>query len=39
MDFFAVPISEFIQIADDDSLDRLLSKCFIEETRIKDIRY
>ena len=30
MDFFAVPPKEFIQIADDDSLDRLFSKCFCE---------
>ncbi|MFH1823149.1 MAG: hypothetical protein ABH817_00305 [archaeon] len=29
--FFAIPIHEFIQISDDDSLDRLFSKCFIEE--------
>ena len=28
MDFFAVPPEEFIQIADDDSLDRLFSKLF-----------
>ena len=28
MDFFAVSPNEFIQIADDDSLDRLFSKCF-----------
>ena len=35
MDFFAVPSGEFIQIASDDSLDRLLSKCFIEETRAR----
>ena len=33
MDFYAVPPQEFIQIAFDDSLDRLLSKCFIEETK------
>ncbi|MBD3252661.1 hypothetical protein GF386_02950 [Candidatus Pacearchaeota archaeon] len=33
MDFYAVPSEEFIQIAIDDSLDRLLSKCFIEETK------
>jgi hypothetical protein len=33
MDFYAVPPQEFIQIAMDDSLDRLLSKCFIEETK------
>ena len=26
MDFFAVPPTEFIQIADDDSLDRLFTK-------------
>lgn len=30
MDFFAIPVKEFIQIASDDSLDRLFSKCFIE---------
>lgn len=29
MDFFAIPITEFIQIAFDDSLDRLFSKCFL----------
>ncbi len=29
-DFYAVPLEEFIQIADDDSLDRLFSKCFGE---------
>jgi len=28
-DFFAVPPKEFIQIADDDSLDRLFSKAFL----------
>lgn len=33
MDFYAVPPSEFIQIAFDDSLDRLLSKCFLEDTK------
>lgn len=33
MEFYAVSPQEFIQIADDDSLDRLLSKCFIEETK------
>lgn len=33
MEFYAVPPSEFIQIAIDDSLDRLLSKCFLEETK------
>ncbi|MDP1688597.1 MAG: hypothetical protein Q8L47_00495 [bacterium] len=27
-DFYAVPLREFIQIADSDSLDRLFSKCF-----------
>ena len=31
MDFFAVPPANFIQISIDDSLDRLFSKCFIEE--------
>lgn len=30
MDFFALPVKEFIQVASDDSLDRLFSKCFIE---------
>jgi hypothetical protein len=29
-DFYAVPPEEFIQIADDDSLDRLFSKSFSE---------
>ncbi len=29
-DFYAVPLQEFIQIADDDSLDRLFSKSFGE---------
>ena len=29
MDFYAVNPNEFIQIADNDSLDRLLSKCFL----------
>ena len=33
MDFFAISVKEFIQIAADDSLDRLFSKCFIEETK------
>ena len=33
MEFYAVEPQEFIQIAIDDSLDRLLSKCFIDETR------
>lgn len=33
MEFYAVPPQEFIQIAIDDSLDRLLSKCFMEETK------
>ncbi|MFA5992089.1 MAG: hypothetical protein WC796_00095 [Candidatus Pacearchaeota archaeon] len=33
MDFYAVSPQEFIQIAADDSLDRLLSKCFLDETR------
>lgn len=33
MEFYAVPPSEFIQMAVDDSLDRLLSKCFIGETK------
>lgn len=28
-DFFAIPIDKFIQVASDDSLDRLFSKCFI----------
>ena len=32
MEFYAVSPQEFIQIAIDDSLDRLLSKCFLEET-------
>ncbi len=31
MEFFAVEPQEFIQIATDDSLDRLFSKCFIDE--------
>jgi hypothetical protein len=31
MDFFAIPIAQFIQIAIDDSLDRLFSKCFMQE--------
>lgn len=35
MDFFAIPVSEFIQIAEDDSLDRLFSKCFLDEFKIK----
>lgn len=30
-DFFAVPPTKFIQISINDSLDRLFSKCFIEE--------
>ncbi len=30
MDFFAIPVKEFIQVASDDSLDRLFSKCFID---------
>ncbi|MCD6590234.1 hypothetical protein J7K74_03575 [Candidatus Woesearchaeota archaeon] len=30
-EFFAIPITSFIQIADDDSLERLFSKCFIGE--------
>ena len=29
--FFAIPSSDFIQIAEDDSLDRLFSKCFTED--------
>lgn len=29
--FFPIPSENFIQIADDDSLGRLFSKCFIEE--------
>src|SRR3989344_4834897 len=33
MNFYAVSPREFVQIADDDSLDRLLSKFFIEETK------
>lgn len=33
MEFFAIPLSNFIQIATDDSLDRLFSKCFMEEIR------
>ncbi len=33
MDFFAIPLSQFIQIAMDDSLDRLFSKCFIQELK------
>ncbi|MEK6792854.1 MAG: hypothetical protein AABX95_03475 [Nanoarchaeota archaeon] len=33
MDFYAVSPQEFVQIADDDSLDRLLSKFFMEETK------
>ena len=32
MEFYAVDPQDFIQIAIDDSLDRLLSKCFIGET-------
>ena len=31
MDFFAIPASDFIQIAENDSLDRLFSKCFTED--------
>jgi len=31
MNFFAIPLSEFIQIGFGDSLDRLLSKCFLKE--------
>lgn len=34
-EFFAVPSKEFIQIADNDSLDRLFSKCFLEETKTR----
>lgn len=30
MDFFAIPVKDFIQVASDDSLDRLFSKCFID---------
>lgn len=30
MDFFAIPVRDFIQVAADDSLDRLFSKCFID---------
>jgi len=30
-DFFAIPISDFIQISFDDSLDRLFSKCFLKD--------
>jgi hypothetical protein len=30
-DFFAIPASDFIQIAEGDSLDRLFSKCFTED--------
>src|SRR3989338_6699730 len=33
MNFYAVPPENFIQIAIDDSLDRLLSKCFLDETK------
>ena len=29
-EFYAVPIGEFVQIAEDDSLDRLLSKIFMD---------
>ena len=32
-EFYAVPIQEFVQIAMDDSLDRLLSKIFIDGTK------
>jgi len=32
MEFYAVNPQDFIQIAINDSLDRLLSKCFLEET-------
>ncbi|MBI2448709.1 hypothetical protein HYV49_00250 [Candidatus Pacearchaeota archaeon] len=32
-EFYAVPIQEFVQIAMDDSLDRLLSKIFLEGTK------
>ena len=32
MDFFAIPSTSFIQIAFDDSLDRLFSKCFFKAT-------
>jgi len=32
-DFFAIPITKFIQVADDNSLDRLFSKFFIEESK------
>ncbi|MAG48052.1 hypothetical protein CL617_05590 [archaeon] len=33
MDFFAIPITDFIQIATNDSLDRLFSKIFVEELK------
>lgn len=32
MEFFAIPLSEFIQISFDDSLDRLFSKVFLKGT-------
>jgi len=34
-DFFAIPVTKFIQVADDDSLDRLFSKCFIENLKMR----
>lgn len=33
MDFFAIPTTQFIQISLDDSLDRLFSKCLINDLR------
>lgn len=32
MDFFAIPVSEFVQISFDDSLDRVFSKIFLKGT-------
>jgi hypothetical protein len=37
MGFYAVPSEEFIQIASNDSLDRLLSKCFLDETKKENL--
>lgn len=33
MNFFAVPLVNFIQVSTDDSLDRLFSKCFTKELK------
>ncbi|MEM4182004.1 MAG: hypothetical protein QXX68_02505 [Candidatus Pacearchaeota archaeon] len=38
MNFYAVPPKDFIQIAFNDSLDRLFSKCFFEETEKINIK-